>query len=287
MRRPFLISIMIASLLTACSTLSEQELDTQTNNEACCTQLTELPMTSLSVPSHKKVVMDTHLPLLPLAVLDETNNDKRVPVLTYRLVSTQPLSLMIRSYITQNSLFAPEVRVYDPDWRLIKRYSSVQFDYKPTSLQGLERIEAVITINPQKNNATYLMLSADGQALSHTIIRQHPQTLYAQTQQIIEQKQLPLTASFSEFGHIELTASSPQNNEFLSLVSELKSVATSQNSPISVIEQPNHLLWPTYKKKIDDALKNDNVKQAAAIATQASEAGIKQAKDYLLNQLAQ
>lgn len=287
MRRPFIINIMILSLLTACSTLPQQEINTQTNSAACCTQLTELPMTLLSVPSYEKVAMDTHLPLLPLAALNGTNNTERVPVLTYRLASTQPLSLMIRSYITQSSLFAPELRVYDHDWRLIKRYSSVQFDYKPTGLQGLERIEAVIDINPQQNNTTYLLITADSQALAHTIIRQHPQTIYAQSQQIIEQKQLPLTAAFSSFGHIELTTSSPQNSEFLSLVSELKSVTTSQKSPISVSKHSDHLLWPEYKKKIDEALKNDNVKQAAAIANQASGAGVKQAKDYLLNQLAQ
>ncbi|WP_285351445.1 hypothetical protein [Vibrio sp. D173a] len=41
-----------------------------------------------------------------------------------------------------------------------------------------------------------------------------------------------------------------------------------------------------YRSQIDAALKDNDVKQAAAIANQAAEQGFTQAKDYLVKQLA-
>lgn len=298
MKLKLLVVIVAALTISACSGIPEQELNTDFNSSACCSQLSTLPVTQLSIPFHQQVIMDGDLPTLSSSILNknvETNN-QRFPTTAYQISDdAESLSLLVRSYIKDDTLFAPSIYIFDKQWQLLGQYSANDFTYYPTAMQGLERIEVSISLMPQRDNAQYIVVSADSTKLDSTIGRIHPEELYSESQQIIGNKQLPLTATYCSVGNIDVTASKSKSSTVLSLLAELGissnakpetlgSHPTSQQSPVETDQQAQ---WLNIQQKIDLALNNNDVKQAAFIANQAAEQGLPQAKDYLLKQLAE
>ncbi|XNG97682.1 hypothetical protein BCV42_06445 [Vibrio cyclitrophicus] len=150
---------------------------------------------------------------------------------------------------------------------------------------------------PQRDNAQYVVVSTDSTKLDSTISRIRPEELYSESQQIIGNKQLPLTATLSSVGVIDVTASKSTNNAVLTLLAELG--VSSNNEPDTLgskqVSQPStqavetnqKAQWLNIQKDIDQALNNNDIKQAAFIANQATEQGMPEAKGYLLKQLAE
>ncbi|MEZ8737838.1 hypothetical protein FCV55_08450 [Vibrio sp. F13] len=300
MKLKSLVIIVAALTVSACSGIPEQELNTDFNSSACCSQLSALPITQLSIPFHQQVIMDGDLPTLSSSLLnDNTQADsQRFPTIAYQISgTTESLSLLIRSYIKNDALFAPSIYVFDKQWRLLGQYSTNDFTYYPTTMQGLERIEASIALEPQRDNAQFIVVSADSTKLDSAINRIHPEDLYSESQQVIGNKQLPLTATLSYVGVIDVTASKSTNSAVLTLLAELG--VSSDNEPETLgskqVSQPSNQTietnqkaqWLNIQKDIDQALNNNDIKQAAFIANQAAEQGIPEAKDYLLKQLAE
>nr|WP_319555069.1 MalM family protein [uncultured Vibrio sp.] len=285
-----LAALLMALSLGACSSLPEQAFNTDLNTQACCSALDALPLTALSTPFHQQVVMDANLPTLSGAVLSgsETASSQALPVTSYRIAADTPFSLLVRSYIDNNALFAANIHIYDGNWQLISSYSAETFDYQTTGVRGLERIETVVTINPQLNGVKYIVISSDNALLGKELTRIHPEQVYADSQNIIGNKQLPLTARYQPFGLIDVTTSASDNNAVLTLLAELgKNPNAQQHEKVtqaSLTESPQ--TWSHYREQIDAALEENNVKQAAEIANKAEEQGITQAKDYLVQQLA-
>ncbi|WP_215404916.1 MalM family protein [Vibrio gigantis] len=293
-----LVVIVAALTVSACSGIPEQELNTDFNSSACCSQLSTLPVTQLSIPFHQQVIMDGDLPTLSASTLNENvaAHNQRFPTTAYQINDEQEsLSLLVRSYIKDDALFAPSIYIFDKQWQLLGQYSANDFTYYPTAMQGLERIEVSISLMPQQDNAQYVVVSADSTKLDSTISRIHPEELYSESQQIIGNKQLPLTAKFSSVGSIDITASKSTNSTVLTLLAELGvssntqpealgSQLPSQPSPVETNQQAQ---WLNVQQEIDQALDNNDVKQAAFVANQAAEQGLPQAKDYLLKQLAE
>ncbi|WP_321273688.1 MalM family protein [uncultured Vibrio sp.] len=285
-----LVTLLIALSLGACSSLPEQAFNTDLNTQACCSTLDTLPLTALSMPFHQQVVMDANLPTLSIAVLSglETASSQALPVTSYRITADTPFSLLVRSYIDNNALFAANIRIYDGNWQLISSYSAETFDYRTTGMRGLERIERVVTINPQLNGAKYIVIASDNALFGKELTRVHPEQVYAYSQNVIGNKQLPLTAEYQPFGVIDVTTSASGNNTVLTLLAELgKNPDAQQQATVadtSLITSLNE--WPQYREQIDAALEKNNVKQAAKIANKAEEQGMSQAKDYLVQQLA-
>ncbi|BDR15851.1 MalM family protein [Vibrio sp. STUT-A11] len=285
-----LVTLLIALSLGACSSLPEQAFNTDLNTQACCSTLDTLPLTALSMPFHQQVVMDANLPTLSIAVLSgsETASSQALPVTSYRITADTPFSLLVRSYIDNNALFAANIRIYDGNWQLISSYSAETFDYRTTGMRGLERIERVVTINPQLNGAKYIVIASDNALFGKELTRVHPEQVYADSQNVIGNKQLPLTAEYQPFGVIDVTTSASGNNTVLTLLAELgKNPDAQQQATVadtSLITSLNE--WPQYREQIDSALEVNNVKQAAEIANKAEEQGMSQAKDYLVQQLA-
>ncbi|WP_417877964.1 MalM family protein [Vibrio sp.] len=285
-----LVTLLIALSLGACSSLPEQAFNTDLNTQACCSTLDTLPLTALSIPFHQQVVMDANLPTLSIAVLSglETASSQALPVTSYRITADTPFSLLVRSYIDNNALFAANIRIYDGNWQLISSYSAETFDYRTTGMRGLERIERVVTINPQLNGAKYIVIASDNALFGKELTRVHPEQVYAYSQNVIGNKQLPLTAEYQPFGVIDVTTSASGNNTVLTLLAELgKNPDAQQQATVadtSLITSLNE--WPQYREQIDAALEKNNVKQAAKIANKAEEQGMSQAKDYLVQQLA-
>jgi maltose operon protein len=298
MKLKSLVVIVAALTVSACSGITEQELNTDFNSSACCSQLSTLPVTQLSIPFHQQVIMDGDLPTLSASILNENvaAHNQRFPTTTYEISDEQEsLSLLVRSYIKDDALFAPSIYIFDKQWQLLGQYSANDFTYYPTAMQGLERIEVSISLMPQRDNAQYVVVSADSTKLDSTISRIHPEELYSESQQIIGNKQLPLTATFSSVGIIDITASKSTNSTVLTLLAELGvssntqpetlgSQPPSQTSPVETNQQAQ---WLNVQQEIDQALDNNDVKQAAFVANQAAEQGLPQAKDYLLKQLAE
>ncbi|MFA0345808.1 MalM family protein [Vibrio sp. 10N.222.55.C6] len=300
MKLKSLVVIVAALTVSACSGIPEQELNTDFNSSACCSQLSALPITQLSIPFHQQVIMDGDLPTLSSSLLnDNTQADsQRFPTIAYQISdTTESLSLLIRSYIKNDALFAPSIYVFDKQWRLLGQYSTNDFTYYPTTMQGLERIEASIALEPQRDNAQFIVVSADSTKLDSAINRIHPEDLYSESQQVIGNKQLPLTATLSYVGVIDVTASKSTNSAVLTLLAELG--VSSDNEPETLgskqVSQPSNQTietnqkaqWLNIQKDIEQALNNNDIKQAAFIANQAAEQGIPEAKDYLLKQLAE
>ncbi|MEZ9544096.1 MalM family protein [Vibrio sp. 10N.286.48.C11] len=300
MKLKSLVVIVAALTVSACSGIPEQELNTDFNSSACCSQLSALPITQLSIPFHQQVIMDGDLPTLSSSLLNGNTqaDSQRFPTIAYQISdTTESLSLLIRSYIKNDALFAPSIYVFDKQWRLLGQYSTNDFTYYPTTMQGLERIEASIALEPQRDNAQFIVVSADSTKLDSAINRIHPEDLYSESQQVIGNKQLPLTATLSYVGVIDVTASKSTNSAVLTLLAELG--VSSDNEPETLgskqVSQPSNQTietnqkaqWLNIQKDIDQALNNNDIKQAAFIANQAAEQGIPEAKDYLLKQLAE
>ena len=285
-----LATLFMALSLSACSGLPEQTFNTDLSKQPCCSTLETLPLTTLSTPFHQQVIVDAELPILSDAVLlsSSSASHQALPVVGYEITSENPLSLLVRSYVDNNALFAANVLVYDKNWQLISRYSAQDFDYHPTGMRGLERIEKVITINPQLNGAQYIVLASDSSMFGQKLARQHPEQVYAESQNIIGNKQLPLVADYQAFGVVEVTTSASDNNAVLTLLTELGTHTKQKpNSHITPASSPEALdEWEVFQSQIDKALENNDVQQAAALANQASQQGYTQAKDYLVEQLA-
>lgn len=166
-----LATLLMALSLGACSSLPEQAFNTDLNTQACCSALDALPLTALSTPFHQQVVMDANLPTLSSAVLSgsETTSSQALPVTSYRITADTPFSLLVRSYIDNDALFAANIRIYDGNWQLISSYSAETFDYQTTGMRGLERIETVVTINPQLNGAKYIVIASDNALLGKKV----------------------------------------------------------------------------------------------------------------------
>ncbi len=283
-------TLFMALSLSACSGLPEQSLQTHLDKAECCSSLSDLPLTALSVPFHQQVLMDARLPTLDNTALFSADADSStpLPVMSYQVTSNSPFSMLVRSYIDNNALFAVNVLVYNQEWQLVSNYSAQHFSYHTAGMRGLERVEKMITINPQLNGAKYILISADSALVGTELSRKHPQEIYAQSQHVIGNKQLPLTAQFEPVGVIDVTASAADNNAILTLLSELSPTTqeTSVTKPTSSASPEALHTWSLYQSQIDAALTNHDVKQAAAIANEAAEQGFTQAKDYLVQQLA-
>ena len=285
-----LATLFMALSLVACSGLPEQTFNTDLSQPQCCSTLDALPLTALSIPFHQQVVMDVNLPVVSSAVLlsSDSASSKPLPVMSYQITSDAPFSLLVRSYVDNNGLFAANVLFYDAKWQLLTDYSAKDFNYHTTGMRGLERVEQVITVNPQLNGAKYVVITSDSTLLGTELTRKHPEEVYAETQNVIGSKQLPLTAQFQPFGIIDVTASASDNNAVLTLLAELgtqtNETTKAEITPAASPEAQDE--WALYQSQIDAALKNNDVKQAAAIANQAAEQGFTQAKDYLVKQLA-
>ncbi|WP_261884162.1 MalM family protein [Vibrio pelagius] len=283
-----LATLFMALSLGACSGLPEQTFNTDLSQPQCCSTLDALPLTALPIPFHQQVVMDANLPSLSNAVLLFSDSSKPLPVMSYQITSDSPFSLLVRSYVDNQALFAASVLVYNENWQLVSRYSAQDFEYHPTGMRGLERIEKVITINPQLNGAQYIVLASDSSMLGQKLARQHPEQVYTESQNIIGSKQLPLVAEYQAFGVVEVTTSASNNSAVLTLLTELGTqTKQKQNSQMTPSASPEALdEWEVFQSQIDKALENNDVQQAAALANQASQQGYTQAKDYLVEQLA-
>ncbi|MCA3939226.1 hypothetical protein JKP09_13105 [Vibrio vulnificus] len=284
-----LATLFMTLSLGACSGLPEQNFNTDLSQPQCCSTLDTLPLTVLSIPLHQQVIIDANLPSLSSAVLlsSDSASSKPLPVMSYQITSDSPFSLLIRSYVDNNALFAANILIYDAKWQLLTDYSAKDFNYHTTGMRGLERVETVITVNPQLNGAKYVIIASDSTLLGTEFTRKHPEEVYAETQNVIGNKQLPLTAQFQAFGVIDVTASTSDNNAILTLLAEL-GTQTNDTAKADLTPAVSHEAqdgWTLYQSQIDAALKDNNVKHAAAIANQAAEQGFTQAKDYLVKQL--
>lgn len=285
-----LATLFIALSLTACSGLPEQAFNTDLSNQACCSTLASLPLTALSVPFHQQMVMDADLPSVSRAVLlsSDSASSQALPVMTYQISSDAPFSLLVRSYVDKNALFAANVLIYDAKWQLLNDYSAKDFNYHTTGMRGLERIEKVVTINPQLNGAKYIVIASDPSVLGAELNRKRQEEVYAESQNVIGNKQLPLKAKYQPFGVIDVTVSASNNNAVLTLLAELgtQSNETTKTELMPAASSETQDEWSLYQSQIDTALKDNDVKQAAEIANQAEQQGFTQANDYLVKQLA-
>ncbi|MGR5235772.1 MalM family protein [Vibrio alfacsensis] len=285
-----LATLFVALSLTACSGLPEQAFNTNLSDQACCSILEALPLTALSIPFHQQVIMDADLPSLSRAVLlsSDSASSQALPVMSYQITSDAPFSLLVRSYVDNNALFAANVLIYDAKWQLLSNYSTKDFTYYTTGMRGLERVEQVMTVNPQLNNAKYVVIASDPTLLGTELTRKHQEEVYAESQNIIGSKQLPLTAEYQPFGVIDVTASASNNNAALTLLAELVTQSNETPNPeLTPTASPEAQdEWALYQSQIDAALTDNDVKQAAAIANRAAQQGFTQAKDYLVKQLA-
>lgn len=285
-----LCTILLLMLsLTACSRLSEQPLNTDLNSNRCCTSLAELPFNELTVPMQQRIAMDGDQPILINDFLEDSDTAAQpFPVMVYRIDEQQDaFTLFINAYINNNALFSPRIMLFNEDWQLLSEIRSDKFSYQPAGLQGLERIETNVVIDSQNSDIRYILMTVDSALLNTKLERLHLEALYAQRQQIIGNKQLPLYATFKHVGVIDVAVSSSSKNTFSTLLTSLGLSSTSQVQQVSIIEGENESAdnWPIYKIKIDQALAAGDIKRAAVIANQADEKQIPQAKDYLLKQL--
>ncbi|MGL5431117.1 MAG: MalM family protein [Vibrio sp.] len=285
-----LVNLFMVLSLSACSGLPEQTFNTDLRNQTCCSTFETLPLTTLSTPFHQQMVIDANFPTLNSTILftSEPSPSQALPVIGYQVTSNTPFSLFVRSYIVNNQLFAANILVYNENWQLLSNCSARDFEYHTTNMRGLERIEQVIAINPQLNGAKYIVITSDPTLLGSKLTRKHPEEVYAESQNVIGNKLLPLYAEFQYLGVMDVITSSSTNNGVLTLLAELssRSSATQKADLLSSTSSAPLDEWALYQSQIDAALINNDIKEAAAIANEIAEKGFIQSKNYLVEQLA-
>ncbi|MGR5266399.1 MalM family protein [Vibrio astriarenae] len=290
-----LLMAALSIALTGCSTAPEPH-ELMTTSVSCCKDIHSVNKTTLTVPFHQEVILNSQTQHIPLSMLNKTsatNTDALVPVVVYELPSSlqnpqsDMFSILLRSYVEHDQVFAAKMIFMDSNWQIINQFSVEEFDYHSTSLKGLERVEQVITLSSNNLNARFMVVTTDTELFGHTLTRKHPEEVYAEQNNIIGQKHLPLTAQYSNTGRVDITTSKFSNSALLSMLAEFTGTKTQDADKAPTSTNDVNKPWTHYQAHIDQALANGDISEAANMTQEAGEAGHTQAKDYLLQQLAE
>ncbi|MDR9826228.1 MalM family protein [Vibrio sp. FNV 38] len=291
------LALGLTMALIGCSTAPKSD-ELALPLRSCCAERADLVIADLTVPFHQELVLNSQSQHLPLSMLGMEEGDiELIPAIAYQLPQQAEIySILLRSYVNNGQLFAPKILFYDENWQPIETQQPGDFEYQPTSLKGLERIERIMTIAPKTMQAHYMLVTVDSTMIGHKLSRKHPEEVYAEQQNVIGQKHLPLTADYTKSGRLDITLSQFSNSALLSMLAEL----TGSSTPKETVQQDNTLKvtppeknnlsgadWSQYKASINEALMNNDITQAAIRANEAASDGFPQAKDYLLQQLAE
>ncbi|MBC7004055.1 hypothetical protein BIZ37_15940 [Photobacterium sp. BZF1] len=302
MKKNQLATILLGLSLTACSSFPDTALNTDLTQSACCESIAALSIQPLVLDSQQYVILDGNGQTLPLAHNGNEESD-RSPAKAFSLPQTaSPFMLTVKAPIKDNQVIAPTINIFDNQWQLVEQYTTEDFHYFTSSLGGLERIEGKFILSTQLNNMAYLVIQHDPTQIGNQLERIHPEQEFAESQNIIGNKRLPLYATLSPIGIVEVTTQQHFGNPVVDLLSSLTakeaSAATvSKTAPNTVsnsisatpkltasVDTDN---WHYFKQQIDEAVNSGKLKQAVDWASKAESAGHEQAKDYLLNTLAQ
>ena len=302
MKKNQLAIILLGLSLTACSSIPDTALNTDLNQSACCESIAALSIQPLALDSQQYVILDGNGQTLPLAHVG-TEGPKRTPAKAYSLPQTaSPFMLTVSAPIKNNQVIAPAIAIYDNQWHLVEQYTTEDFHYFTSSLGGLERIEGKFILSTQLNNMAYLVIQHDPEQIGNQLERIHPEQEFAESQNIIGNKRLPLLATLSPVGVVEMTTQQHFGNPVVDLLSSLtakeaSTAAVSNTAPTTVSEPisttPKQTAsvdthgWQYFKQQIGEAMSRGKLKQAVDWANKAESAGHEQARDYLLDTLAQ
>ncbi|MDV5169098.1 MalM family protein [Photobacterium rosenbergii] len=302
MKKNQLAIILLGLSLTACSSIPDTALNTDLNQSACCESIAALSIQPLALDSQQYVILDGNGQTLPLAHVGN-EGPKRTPAKAYSLPQTaSPFMLTVSAPIKNNLVLAPAIAIYDNQWQLVEQYTTEDFHYFTSSLGGLERIEGKFILSTQLNNMAYLVIQHDPEQIGNQLERIHPEQEFAESQNIIGNKRLPLHATLSPVGVVEMTTQQHFGNPVVDLLSSLTakeaSTAAVSNTATTIVSEPISTTpkqtasvdtqdWHYFKQQIDEAMSREKLKQAIDWANKAESAGHEQAKDYLLDTLAQ
>ncbi|KHT63596.1 hypothetical protein RJ45_11210 [Photobacterium gaetbulicola] len=304
-KNPF-ATILLGLSLTACSSIPEAELNTDLNHSACCESIAALSVQPLALDSHQYAILDGNGQTVPLARVGNEETG-RTPAIAYGLPQTaSPFMLTVSAPIKNNRVIAPAIAIYDNQWQFVEQYTTEDFHYFTTSLGGLERIEGKFILSTQLNNMAYMVIQHDPQQIGNQLERIHPEQEFAESQNIIGNKRLPLYATLAPVGVVEITTQQHFGNPVVDLLSSLtakeaSAAAVSKTAPSNasntapepISATPKQTAsadtqsWHYFKQQIDEAMNSGKLKHAVDWANKAESAGHQQAKDYLLDTLAQ
>ncbi|WEM41111.1 MalM family protein [Photobacterium sp. DA100] len=301
MKKNQLATILLGLSLTACSSIPDTALNTDLNQSACCESIAALSIQPLALDSQQYVILDGNGQTLPLAQNSNEESD-RSPAKAYGLPQTAaPFMLTVSAPINNNQVIAPAIAIYDDHWQLVEQYTTEDFHYFTSSLSGIERIEGKFILSTQLNNMAYMVIQHDPQQIGNQLERIHPEQEFAESQNIIGNKRLPLYASLSPVGVVEISTQQHYGNPVVELLSSLttkdasaaavsKTAPATASEPISAAHKQAASVdtqsWHYFKQQIDEAMSSGKLKQAVDWANKAESAGHQQAKDYLLDTLA-
>ncbi|MGR5062267.1 MalM family protein [Photobacterium sp. DNB22_13_2] len=297
MKRKQLATMLLGLSLTACSTIPDTALNTDLNQSACCDSVAGLAIQPLTLDTQQYVTLDGNSETLPLT-------SGRTPVKAYALPQvTSPFLLTVRAPIKDSEVIAPAVAIYDNNWNLIEQYTTDDFHYFTTDLSGVERIEGKFILSTQLNQQAYMVIQNDPTQIGNQLTRIHPEQEFSESQNIIGSKRLPLVATLSPVGIIEITTQEHFGNPVVDMLANLTAQKASTTTALSVTNvkqgiKPTSFVqpqtthadtqnWHYFKQHIDQAMSDGKLKQAVDWANLAEKAGHSQAKDYLLDTLAQ
>ncbi|PSU34265.1 MalM family protein [Photobacterium lutimaris] len=297
MKRKQLATILLGLSLTACSSIPDTVLNTDLNQSACCDSVAELAIQPLALDSQQYVTLDGNGETLPLT-------SGRTPVKAYALPQVaSPFLLTVRAPIKDNQVIAPAVAIYDTQWQLVEHYTTNDFQYFTNDLSGVERIEGKFILSTQLDQMAYLVIQQDPPQIGNQLTRIHPEQEFAESQNIVGNKRLPLVATLSPVGIVEITTQQHFGNPVVDMLANLtaQQASTAAAVPVTNVEQDRQPAlsvqpqttqsapqsWHYFKQHIDQAMNDGKLKQAVDWANLAEEAGHSQAKDYLLDTLAQ
>ncbi|MCQ1058458.1 MalM family protein [Photobacterium sp. ZSDE20] len=297
MKRKQLATILLGLSLTACSSIPDTALNTDLSQSVCCDSVAELAIQPLALDSQQYVTLDGNSETLPLT-------SARTPVQAYALSQVaSPFLLTVRAPIKDSEVIAPAVAIYDRNWNLVEQYTTDDFHYFTSDLSGVERIEGKFILSTQLNQQAYMVVQNDPTQIGNQLTRIHPEQEFAESQHIIGSKRLPLVATLSPVGIVEITTQEHFGNPVVDMLANLTAQKASTTAALSVTNveqdiqpassvqlQASHAdtqNWHYFKQHIDQAMNDGKLKQAVDWANLAEEAGHSQAKDYLLDTLTQ
>lgn len=216
-------------------------------------------------------------------------------VIGYKIPANQgTIKLTIRSFVLNNqSLFVPNVLVFDNQFNLSMQYPASQF--KLVEERGLEdnHLQAELNLTPMGNqDYLYVLIYTTEQDLRGSTTFAHPAKRYAKAKNNQPPAIDDITVKHSRQGRIQLETRNEQNTQWVGLgalfeKSSLQQTVGQTQMAMPVTKQPpaEKSTEDYFNQAVRVALKKNDVNKALNLINEAEKLGITTPRQIFLQQI--
>ncbi|PSW21304.1 hypothetical protein C9I98_05020 [Photobacterium sanctipauli] len=271
-----LLAISLLASLSGCSTPSSTELMPITETHHCCVELGTLTQAATEMDSHHYFALDGRSALTGTP-------EHPTPTQVFRLAKQDsPQEINVTAFIAYKKAASIKILLLDETGSPVKTINQGDFTYQPAALGKLEQLHYRLVIDTStKDHPHFIVIQTDYSAVGHQQPLIHPEELYAEKQAVIPSLRIKEYAELTPVGVIEITSNTVDGAAW-PVINKI-SANNQVEQAAAIPSQP----WAEYRTEIDSALQENNFKHAALLAEEASQDGYSEAKDYLIQKMAE